>query len=397
LENPADVESKVLETHLDNLSSYKNRNSGLWSRGALYVYSNLKFADNAIGFTQSQADFGAQKFTGRVENSLFVGETDNKGNPATPAEIAYGRSLPKPKIPDFPIRGYEYYDYRNEVADTKFVNFQDNAVRKTGAMSWLLFTSATVTTESTIKGATFVNAKPVYFPKIDPRFDNDNRGGAGYRISSIHDLDGSVTGIPNSQIIINDGENDSVATDSSCKLQPTWNAAVCKGDVGLLFLTDTSNQIAFGTRAERTAKHLKILAGGGARAARAPEMPVELIRDGKEHKVTGNQSLVRAGSEVLVKTERRDVKLGMSEMDLGSWVVFQLPGFTKAASGTEQPSLDALRNAKETSYFKDGNNLWVKLVVDKPPATPNPHPYGIQASMDVSRTEQPATIATTGR
>jgi hypothetical protein len=395
LENPADLESKVVETHLDNLTSYKNRNGGLWSRGASYVYSNLKFADNAIGLTQSQADFGAEKFSALVEKSLFVGETDNKGNPATPAEIAYGRSLPKPKIPDFPIRGYEYYDYRDEVVDTKFVNYQDNAVRKTGAMSWLLYTSATVTTQSTVKGAQFVNAKPVYFPKIDPRFDNDNRGGVGYRTSSIHDVDGSVTGIPNSQIIINDGENDSVATDSTCQIRPNWNAAVCKGDVGLLYFSDTSNQVSFGTRAERNAKLQRILAGAGARnaqAARAPEKPIELVREGKEHKVAGNQSLVRAGTEIEVKTERPEVTLGMSEMDLGSWVIFKLPGFTKAASGTEQGSLDALRQAKETSYFKDGNNLWVKLVVDKPPVAPLPHPYGIQASIDVSRSA--ATVAT---
>jgi len=395
LENPADLESKVVETHLDNLTSYKNRNGGLWSRGASYVYSNLKFADNAIGLTQSQADFGAEKFSARVEKSLFVGETDNKGNPATPAEIAYGRSLPKPKIPDFPIRGYEYYDYRDEVVDTKFVNYQDNAVRKTGAMSWLLYTSATVTTQSTVKGAQFVNAKPVYFPKIDPRFDNDNRGGVGYRTSSIHDVDGSVTGIPNSQIIINDGENDSVATDSTCQIRPAWNAAVCKGDVGLLYFSDTSNQVSFGTRAERNAKLQRILAGAAARnaqAARAPEKPIELVREGKEHKVAGNQSLVRAGTEIEVKTERPQVKLGMSEMDLGSWVIFKLPGFTKAASGTEQGSLDALRQAKETSYFKGGNNLWVKLVVDKPPVAPLPHPYGIQASIDVSRSA--ATVAT---
>ncbi|MEI6283104.1 MAG: G8 domain-containing protein, partial [Alphaproteobacteria bacterium] len=108
LANPNDLDSQNVETHLDNLTSYKNRNGGLWSRGSNYVYSNFKFADNAIGVTQSNFDMGAAPFAARVVKGLFVGETDNKGNPATPAEIAYGRSLPKPKIPDFPIRGYEY-------------------------------------------------------------------------------------------------------------------------------------------------------------------------------------------------------------------------------------------------------------------------------------------------
>ena len=35
-----------------------------------------------------------------------------------------------------------------------------------------------------------------------------------------------------------------------------------------------------------------------------------------------------------------------------------------ATGGAEQPSLDALRAANATSYFKEGNSLWVKLVVD---------------------------------
>ena len=49
-------------------------------------------------------------------------------------------------------------------------------------------------------------------------------------------------------------------------------------------------------------------------------------------------------------------------MDAGSWVIFELPGFTTAASGTEQSSLDALRKASDTSYFKDKDALWVKVV-----------------------------------
>jgi cell migration-inducing and hyaluronan-binding protein len=32
--------------------------------------------------------------------------------------------------------------------------------------------------------------------------------------------------------------------------------------------------------------------------------------------------------------------------------------------GAPQASLEALRAADATSYFKDGNTLWVKLVVD---------------------------------
>ncbi len=248
LKDPTDLESEVLETHFENLTSYKNRNGGLWGRGDLYVYSNMKLADNAIGMTQAAGDIGSLPFSSRLVDALVVGETANIGNPTTPEEVAYGRSLPKPLIPDFPIRGYEYYDYRGDVVNTTFVNFQDNDRRKTGALSFLLFTSAGLSTGSTISGAKFVNAKPVYFPKYDSRFDNDNRGGNAYRTLSFRDLDGSVTGVPASQVLLNDGENDSVATDDSCQIHPSWNASVCTGDIGRLNLSDSRGRTSSRSR-----------------------------------------------------------------------------------------------------------------------------------------------------
>src|SRR5690242_19802770 len=369
LANPADLDSEVVETHFESLTSYKNRNGGLWSRGDLFVFSDLKLADNAIGMTPSAGDIGSSRFKTRLVDSLVVGETDNKGNVVTKEEIAYGRSLPKRLIPDFPIRGYEYYDYRDDVVNTTFVNFQDNDRRKTGALSFLLYTSAGVSTGSTISGAKFVNAKPVYFPKIDPRFDNDNRGGRGYRTLSIHDLDGSVTGIPDSHIMLHDGENDSVVTDDSCAIHPTWNAAVCTGDVGRLNLSNNRGELPGTVDIETRTARFALLstiggnrpAAGAAPAARptpaarpVPQAPIALVRNGKEFHITGNQSTVRAGTEILVKTERQEVSLSLAEMDQGSWVIFELPGFTKAASGTEQPSMDALRKANATSYFRGG-------------------------------------------
>jgi hypothetical protein len=399
LANPADLESEVVETHFKSLTSYKNRNGGLWGRGDMFVYSDLKLADNAIGMTQAAGDIGSLPFSSRLVNSLVVGETENIGNPRTPEEVAYGRSLPKPLIPDFPIRGYEYYDYRDDVVNTRFVNFQDNDQRKTGALSFLLFTSAGVSTGSTISGAQFVNAKPVYFPKIDPRFDNDNRGGVGYRTLSIHDLDGSVTGVPNSHIMLHDGENDSVVTDETCQIQPTWNASVCTGDVGRLNLSDSRGELPGSVDLESRAARFALLASIGpnapatpavqaARAAlfsrRAPQAPIALIRNGKEFKITGDQSTVRAGTEMQVQTERQDVTLSLAEMNQGSWVMFELPGFTNAASGTEKGSMEALRQANETSYFKSGDALWVKLVAGAP-VMPVIRPTDLQASIAVSR------------
>ena len=399
LEDPTDLESDVMETHFEDLTAYKNRNGGLWGRGDLYVYSNLTLADNAIGMTQAAGDIGSLPFSSRLVDGLVVGETDNIGNPTTPEEIAYGRSLPKPAIPDFPIRGYEYYDYRDDVVNTTFVNFQDNEMRKTGALSFLLFTSAGLSTNSTIKGAEFVNAKPVYFPEYDRRFDNDNRGGNAYRTLSFRDLDGSVTGIPDSQVLLHDGENDSVATDDSCEIHPSWNAAVCTGDIGRLNLSDARGEFPKAVDLESRTARFALISGlspnapdtelvRSQRAAlfsrRAPQAPIALVRNGKEFKISGDLSTVKAGTEIEVKTEREEVTLSLAEMDAGSWVMFELPGFTKAANGAEQRSMDALRQAKETAWFKDGDAVWVKLVAEAP-VMEVIRPTDLQASITVSR------------
>jgi hypothetical protein len=366
-EDPADPNSKAVISNFDNLTAYKNRNGGIWGRGENHIFRNTKLADNAIGFTHASGSAGRDPFSSLVVDSLFVGETANVGNPVTPEEKAYGRSLPKRRIPDFPIRGYEYYDYRDDVVDTTFVNYQDNARRRAGAMSWLLFTSSGVTTTNTIKGAKFVNAKPVDFPKYDKRFDNDNRGGVAWRTAVIHDLDGSVGGVRNGYVLIHDGEHDSVATDDTCKVQPTWNAAVCPGDVGRLFMNKP----------------------GGTLAELSAGSPVVLRRNGKDHRITGNQSNVRSGNEIQVKTDRQEVFLSLREMDQGSWVLFELPGFSTAASGVRQSSMAALRNAKETSYFKGKDSLWVKLVVsDADHQGPVVEPVGrlvAQTTLTVSR------------
>ena len=234
-ENPADANSKTVETVFENLTAYKNRNGAIWGRGEMHVFKNVKVADNANGYTHASGSAGRDPFTSKVVDSLFVGETENIGNPRTDAEKAYGRSLPKPTMPDFPIRGYEYYDYRQDVENVTFRNFEDNATRKTGALSYLMYTSAGVSTENAIERAKFVNAKPVYFPPMERKWGNDNLNGVAWKAAAIHDKDGSVGGIPNSYILLNDGPNDSIATDAqACEIKPAWNAAVCKGDVGRL-------------------------------------------------------------------------------------------------------------------------------------------------------------------
>jgi cell migration-inducing and hyaluronan-binding protein len=202
-------------------------------------------------------------------------------------------------------------------------------------------------------------------------------------------------------VLIHDGVNDSIATDTrACQIKKDWNAAICKGDVGRLNVGGPGGGFggprgggpgAGGSPGATPARGGAPGAGPGAGAApgrgagpgAAPaggpgftgpapaaraggpggapaQPPVILSRDGKDYQLTGTN--VRAGTEIKVKTERPSVNLSLSELNAGSWVIFELPGFNTAAAGTAVDSLDALRKASDTSYYKARDALWVKVV-----------------------------------
>jgi cell migration-inducing and hyaluronan-binding protein len=334
--DPADTNSEMLVSHFENFTGYKNRNGAVWGRGELHLFTNLRVADNAIGFTHAAAAVGRADYTSKVIDSLFVGETDNIGNPSRPEEIAYGRSLPSEHA-DFPIRGYEYYDMRHDVVDTTFVNFEPNTLRDAGALSYLMYTSFGMSTENAIEGATFINAKRVSFPQYVRRWGSDLGRANAWRGAAIHDHDGSVGGVPNSYIVLDNG----IASDEeACEIIPQWGAAICQGDFGHFGL------------------------GGNMGFGNEPIVePIMLSRNGRRWEYTG-QTTIRSGAEVRVETGRESLSLSLAEMDEGSWVIFELPGFSTAAAGAEARNLDALRSASGSSYYNDRERgtLWVKVV-----------------------------------
>jgi cell migration-inducing and hyaluronan-binding protein len=361
--DPTDPKSPMVVSVIDSYTAYKNRNGALWGRGEDHLYRNLKLADNAIGFTHAAGTPGVAPYTSRVVDSLFVGESANIGNPETPAEKAYGRSLPKPDDADFPIRGYEFYDYRHDVVNTTFVNYAPNELRDAGALSYLLFTSFGMSTENSVEGLKFVNAKPVDFPPLQRRWASDFGGRAAYMSATIHDKDGSVGGIPDSYIVIDNG----IASDEdTCKIKANWGAAVCWGDMGRFSIAGDFDD--FGRRPN-------------------PD-PVILNRKGKRFEYNG-ETTIGSGAEVRVETARKDLSVSLREMDQGSFVILELPGFHNAAAGEAQTTLAALRDAKSTSYFKDGDKLWVKLVVEdaahQGPVVVRVGNLHAQSTIDVSR------------
>ncbi len=360
--NPADTNSGVVVSVFDNFTGYKNRNGAIWGRGEYHLYTNLKLADNAIGFTHATAVPGVAPYTSRVVDSLFVGESANIGNPATPEEIAYGRSLPAAAA-DFPIRGYEYYDFHHEVENTTFVNYEANDRRDAGALSYLLFTSFGMSTENSVKGLKFVNAKPVSFPPIQRRWASDYGRSAAYKSAAFRDLDGSVSGTPGAYIVIDNGI---ASHEEACEIKSSWNAAICKGDIGRFNIAGDFNGFQTGPITN----------------------PIILQRNGKRFEYIG-ETTIGSGAELRVETARDTLSLSLREMDQGSFVILELPGFATTAGGTQENSLAALRAANRTAYFKDGDTLWVKLVVEdadgKGPIIEKVGNLTAQANIEVSR------------
>jgi cell migration-inducing and hyaluronan-binding protein len=153
--------------------------------------------------------------------------------------------------------------------------------------------------------------------------------------------------VPRSFILLNHG----IAVDEACEVKPSWNAAVCQGDIGRLDIAGAPLNAP---------PRLPGAGGGGFRAAGPPPPPVTLSRNGKT--VTGTSNNIRAGTEVTVRTERTDLYLNVTELEKDSWVILELPGFSTAGTGTPQDSLEALRQSSATAYYKGKDALWVKVV-----------------------------------
>jgi cell migration-inducing and hyaluronan-binding protein len=150
-------------------------------------------------------------------------------------------------------------------------------------------------------------------------------------------VDGSVSGIPGAYIVIDNG----IASDEeACEMKPTWNAAVCTGDMGRFSIAGNFSGFQTGPITN----------------------PIILQRNGKRFEYTGGNT-IGSGAELRIETARDTLSLSLQQMDNGSFVIFELPEFTTAAAGVEQSSLDALKGASETSYYKGDGALWVKLVV----------------------------------
>jgi cell migration-inducing and hyaluronan-binding protein len=136
-------------------------------------------------------------------------------------------------------------------------------------------------------------------------------------------------------------DNGIASDEDACEIKASWNAAICDGDIGRFSIAGNFSGFEAGPITD----------------------PIILQRKGRRFEYTG-ETTIGSGAEVRVETGRTSLSLSLTEMDDGSSVILELPGFTTATGGMEKSSLAELREAGETSWFSEDGKLWAKLVVD---------------------------------
>ena len=92
---------------------------------------------------------------------------------------------------------------------------------------------------------------------------------------------------------------------------------------------------------------------------------------------------LKVDADALPEQLKAQIRAGRVDLDnpATTLALLRLTGFTTADKGTRQASLDALRAAGETSYYSDGEALWVKLF----PATDGAGGFNPPPSVTASR------------
>lgn len=192
---------------IQNLTSFKNRSRGLWTRANTLYFEQCFLANNATN------TFFA--FSQEMKNSLTVGTTNNIGRLLPPFETAVGHSLPIPNQPITHPRNHFYghilYDGSSGIENVHFANFYGgytfcigiSGAHRKSPVHW----SRNISFENNIPNDARVNYN------VAAHYDNVYSNG-------LIDYDGSVTGIANSRLVpkikyIGNGTDDPLAVRES--------------------------------------------------------------------------------------------------------------------------------------------------------------------------------------
>uniref|UniRef100_A0AAY5KHD6 G8 domain-containing protein n=1 Tax=Esox lucius TaxID=8010 RepID=A0AAY5KHD6_ESOLU len=219
--------------------AYKNQDHGAWLRGGDVWLDDCQFADNGIGLTLASGgtfpdDDGSRQ---EVKNSLFVGESENRGMSIPDNRIwgpggsdLSGRTLPRGV--DFPIRGMQIYDGPINVQNCTFRKYIALDGRHTSAFGFRLNNSWQSCPKNNVTNITFHDiTSRVFFGEPGPWFNQMQMDGD--KTTIFHDVDGSVSEYPGAFLVKQDNW---LLRHPDCIDVPDWRAAICSGRYAQIYI-----------------------------------------------------------------------------------------------------------------------------------------------------------------
>uniref|UniRef100_A0A663E590 hyaluronoglucosaminidase n=1 Tax=Aquila chrysaetos chrysaetos TaxID=223781 RepID=A0A663E590_AQUCH len=235
----ADPEKPRVPAVIDGLIAFKNNDHGAWARGGDIIFRNSGFSDNGIGLTlASDGTFPTDEGSSlEVTRSIFVGESSNFGSQGGQNSYwgkgANGEYRTLPRNKTFPIRGFQIYDGPVRMAKCTFKKFAPTIDRYSSAIGFFMKNSWQISPQNNVSQILMEKSVglKVFFGRSGQWFGNNDNDGD--KMSVFHDLDGSVTGYPDTFI----GRADNyLLRHPGCLTVPRWNGVMCTGKFAQLYI-----------------------------------------------------------------------------------------------------------------------------------------------------------------
>ncbi|XP_032805803.2 cell surface hyaluronidase CEMIP2 isoform X2 [Petromyzon marinus] len=252
----ADPAKPAVAAVFDRLVAFRN-DHGAWLRGGTISVRNSAFADNAIGITfASDGTFPTDEGSSQeVTDSIFVGESGNLGTNGGHNRFwgagADGRFRTMARTSSFPVRGVQLYDGPCRVERCTFRHFAPTRDRRSSAIGFFLRNVWQMTPQNNVSRVRMDDSVKlsVNFGKPGPWFEDNDLDGD--KNSIFHDVDGSVSGFPDSHVARADN---ALLWTPACHMQSDWNAMICPGRYAQLYVQARRPQnLTLSVRRERSA------------------------------------------------------------------------------------------------------------------------------------------------
>ena len=217
------------DIEINNFVAYKNRISNMWVRVMSSEEKNLtinnsQFADSLSGVYFASDGVVNNHSVGEVKDSLFVGETENKGTVVAGYDQIVGvdgRTVPLNRTNmrnrgENVVRAIEIYDGISRYDGNTFVNFETNAQRPGAILSPSYNIPYALVPQVPVSNSTVIDSNVAYF--------QNNFWELGARTSIYHDVDGTLTGEADSWIT---SSHPTIRETEHCTRVTAWNGFHC--------------------------------------------------------------------------------------------------------------------------------------------------------------------------